>query len=266
MDVFRRALVPLKIMGATIALPWLSLAAGLFTGALIGRETSNRLTISLAVLWILTLPLAYVLLDFHVLSRYMLPVTPAVVILGAVGLGAFMDRFNLAAAWRRRVLVAFAAAVMIQNIVFYHLVIVPPTRAFSNGLRDVVAGMGSWLEKNSDPGSVVAAPDIGAIGYVSMRTVLDLGGLVTPEINRLRRRIDFERIVEEGLYLELEPDFMVDRSEIPQRFAGKIIRGVRFVPVMQGTVSNLGIRKPDPVVYVLYRLEAAGAEKSGGGY
>jgi len=103
----------------------------------------------------------------------------------------------------------------------------------------------------------VATPDIGAVGYYSGRRVLDLGGLVTPEINDMRRRVDVERIIEEGLYLRFRPDYLVDRSEIPMRFAGRTIEGVRFIPVMEGRVENLGIRKPDPVQYVLYRLERA---------
>ncbi len=115
--------------------------------------------------------------------------------------------------------------------------------------------MGTWLERNSPSDAVVAAPDIGAIGYYSDRRVLDLGGLVTPEINEMRQRIDVERIIEEGLYLRFEPDYLMDRSVIPERFAGAVIGGMRFVPVMRGLVGNLGIRQPDPVHYVLYRLE-----------
>jgi hypothetical protein len=33
---------------------------------------------------------------------------------------------------------------------------------------------------------------------------------------------------------------------------------VRFTALRQGVVSNLGIRKPDPVTYTLYRLDRAG--------
>jgi hypothetical protein len=118
--------------------------------------------------------------------------------------------------------------------------------------------MGSWLKDNSPPGSVVATPDIGAIGYFSGREVLDLGGLVTPEINDMRRRIDVERIIDEGLYLDLGADYLVDRHREPSRFDGAVIRGTRFTALKEGTVSNLGIRKPDPVTYTLYRLEPAG--------
>jgi hypothetical protein len=39
-----------------------------------------------------------------------------------------------------------------------------------------------WLEKETAPGSLIAAHDIGAIGYWSDRPILDLAGLVTPEV------------------------------------------------------------------------------------
>jgi hypothetical protein len=115
--------------------------------------------------------------------------------------------------------------------------------------------MGEWLALNADRDAVVATPDIGAVGYYSGLQVLDLGGLVTPEINEMRQRIDVERIIEEGLFLRFHPDYLVDRSKIPARFAGRTMEGVSFIPVMEGSVGNLGIRQPDPVQYTLYRLE-----------
>ena len=79
--------------------------------------------------------------------------------------------------------------------------------------------------------------------------------MVTPEINDMRRRIDVERIIEEGLYLDLGADYLIDRHRVPARFDGKVIRGVRFTALKEGIVSNLGIRQPEPVTYTLYRLD-----------
>jgi hypothetical protein len=101
---------------------------------------------------------------------------------------------------------------------------------------------------------VVAAPDIGAVGYFSRRRILDLGGLVSPRINEMRSSMDADEIITEGLYLELGADYLMDRSSPPARFDGRVLKGVRFTRVLSGTVSNLGIRKREPVLYVLYRL------------
>lgn len=270
--LFGRALVPAKIMGATILLPWLALIAGLaaafvrersFTSLFIGRDGSRvamRPGVLLMILWVFALPAAYVVLDFQVLSRYLVPVIPCVIVLGVVswkGLAAL--------AWRRtgagRVALAiFTALVIVQSIGFYAKVVVQPTVQFSNALKTVVIGMGEWLAENSAPDALVATPDIGAIGFTSGRRILDLGGLVTPEINAMRRTTDVELIIADGLYLAFKPDYLVDRSPAPARFAGKVIRGYTFVPLRQGDVPNLGIRKPEPVVYTLYRVEPVSKE------
>jgi hypothetical protein len=42
--------------------------------------------------------------------------------------------------------------------------------------------LGQWVKENTPPDAVVALNDIGAIAYVSEREVVDLAGLVTPEI------------------------------------------------------------------------------------
>ncbi len=275
-----RSLIPIKIMGATLALPWLSLIACLIIGLMrersliacfAGRPGENaknaaemRSGILLSVLWAFALPAVYVLFDFQVLSRYLVPVSPVVVVLGVAGAVRLAARITDRPGMRKIAISSFAAVVVVQNVIFYAIVVVPPTREFSRGMRDVLVPMGEWLRTNTDERAVVAVPDIGAIGYTSGRRVLDLGGLVTPEINRMRRTIDVERIIEEGLYLDLEPDFLIDRARAPARFDGRIIRDVRFVALMRGTVANLGIRQPDPVVYVLYRLERGGSAGGGG--
>jgi len=271
--ILSRAGVSARIMAATILLPWLALVAGIasallrrrglapfFTG-LDGASDEKRPGIVLMILWVFGLPAAYAVFDFQVLSRYLVPVIPVVVVLGAIAWERLAAAVWKGAAARRAALVVFASLAIVQSVAVYMKVVVPPTLAFSRGLETVVCGMGEWLRENSPPDALVAAPDIGAIGYISERRILDLGGLVTPEINAMRRTIDVERIIDEGLYLDGEPGYLLDRSAVPRRFAEKTIRGRRFIPVREGTVANLGIRKPEPVVYVLYRIERAPAEE-----
>jgi 4-amino-4-deoxy-L-arabinose transferase-like glycosyltransferase len=272
-----RIIVPVKIMGVTLAVPWMALLVSLLAGLASQKslllflssagekgasgavsppaEVDRRAGMLLALLWVFALPVVYVLFDFQVLSRYLVPVSPVIVMLGVVGMTNVMDRYISRYRERWLTLAAFTAVVVMQNAAFYGLFVVQPTREFSRGIREVLVPMGRWLAENTDRSAVVACPDIGAIGYTSRRRVLDLGGLVTPEINRMRQTIDVERIIAEGLYLDFEPDFLVDRSAEPARFDGRTIRGVRFTALMRGTVGNLGIRKPEPVVYALYRLE-----------
>ena len=266
--ILRRALVPARIMGATIAIPSLALVAGLFAGAFSRRSIGlffsekgnlrDEPGVLLMVLWVVALPVAYAVLDFQVLSRYLVPVIPSAIVLGTVAWRRLSARAWASPAWRRAAIEIFTVVVILQSILVYEFVVVPPTLAFSRSLETLLVGMGRWLDKNSPPDALVATPDIGAVGWYSHRRILDLGGLVTPEINRMRKEIDVERIIEDGLYLRFGPDYLVDRDEFPARFAYMTIKGVHFEPIMRGEAPNLGIRKPRPVIYVLYRLEKVG--------
>ena len=42
--------------------------------------------------------------------------------------------------------------------------------------------MARWIDANTLPGTIIAVHDIGAVGYVTDRPLLDLAGLITPEV------------------------------------------------------------------------------------
>jgi hypothetical protein len=42
--------------------------------------------------------------------------------------------------------------------------------------------MARWIEENTPPGTIIAVHDIGAVGYLTDRPLLDLAGLITPEV------------------------------------------------------------------------------------
>jgi hypothetical protein len=270
-----RSLVPLGIMASTTLVPWLALLAGLGAAAArdrsIGSAFDERRGIRempgtlVMLLWAVALPAAYTVLDFQVLSRYLVPVMPAAVVLGSVAARRLVRRIVRGDRARDAAFAAFAALAIVQSAVLYAAVVVPSTRAFSRGLVRSIVSMGKLIDHEAPAGAIVATPDIGAIGYYAHRRILDLGGLVSPEINRMRKSIDVDEIIERGLYLRFGPTYLVDRSETPARFAGRVIDGVLFTAVRQGAVPNLGIRKPAPVVYTLYRLDRAPADSLAAG-
>jgi hypothetical protein len=209
-----------------------------------------------AALWMLALPVAYVLDDIQVLSRYLLLITPAVCV------GGWMSLQSLWRASSPRVhTVGMACALMIAlalNGIVYARVVIPPSRAFSEDLQVNMVGLARYLHDHSQPGEVVAAADIGYLAFYSGCRVLDLGGLVEPETGKLRALHDYEDIVAQGLYFDVRGyphvDYLVDREHVGNRFDGQVIHGHRFEKIYMTSVRNLGIRKPGEFYYTLYRI------------
>jgi hypothetical protein len=55
----------------------------------------------------------------------------------------------------------------------------------AGNINDMQVAMGYWLDENTPPDAVFAIHDAGAIRFFSGRTVIDLAGLVTPDIIHL---------------------------------------------------------------------------------
>ncbi len=71
--------------------------------------------------------------------------------------------------------------------------------------------LGEWLAANTAPGAVIACNDVGAIGYFAHRRVLDLLGLVTPEVMPYRKKYEIgrENYAGRDFVLDRRPDYLV---------------------------------------------------------
>jgi len=250
--VFVRKLMPVaRIVVASQGVALVAFVVSLFSrrGRALVLSTSARFM----VLWMVALPLAYVALDMQILSRYLLLVTPILCVLGWVALERALGERRARAA-----IAAGVAVAVLTSAVFYARVVVPPSRAFTYDLRHKMRGLAEYIAANTDEDAVVAAADIGYLAFYSGRRVLDLGGLVEPETAALHAGHTYEEIVDEGLYFGLpgypHVDYMIDRVLVPSRLDGATIAGRHFDEVYATTVRNLGIRKPGPYYYTLYRL------------
>ena len=163
--IITRALIPAKIMGLTLALPWMAIVICLIAGLAGGKSplfffsvgmgkgeagaaagagraeigarakrpgaadaaagAADRGTgLLLALFWAFALPVVYVLFDFQVLSRYLVPVFPAVIMLGVIGAAGLMRKLIPRRGVRRLALIIFTVIAVAQNVIFYRLVVV----------------------------------------------------------------------------------------------------------------------------------------------
>jgi len=136
----------------------------------------------------------------------------------------------------------------------------PHAEKFPIGLKECYLGMGYWLHDNSSDDAIIAALDIGAVGYASDRRVLDLMGLVSPDIMAMGRELGFEQMVLGGDWLVSDradfkaPDYFIDRAEGEPRWAGKTVRGTTFELLDTCIIEGVGLREPQPWTVALYRL------------
>lgn len=143
--------------------------------------------------WMWWLPLAWMLAHITVYAlrlpvsyqhgRYLLPIIPIVLLYGSVGTVLLLDWAKQCSArpiarllrrvYALTIVVVFAAYVPIGAAAFATDV------AIINGEMVAVA---QWLDRHTPPDAVIAAHDIGAIGYFARRPLLDLAGLISPEV------------------------------------------------------------------------------------
>lgn len=142
-----------------------------------GFSSRERLLRAVPILWFFLLPMAYALrlpVNYQH-GRYVMPVIPVLVALGVPG------TLDLTKKLPRLPAKVWVISTFILLLAF----LVLGARAYANDVGIIQCEMvrvAHWLAENTPPGSLIAVHDIGAIGYFSDREILDLAGLVNPEV------------------------------------------------------------------------------------
>jgi|DewCreStandDraft_1066081.scaffolds.fasta_scaffold02044_13 hypothetical protein len=113
-------------------------------------------------------------------GRYLIPSIPILLLYGVAGTAALI-RPASPRLWPRLIGRTAVAAVVILALVF----LARGAWAYVVDVQIVNSEMvaaAEWLREHTPPEALVAAHDIGAIGYYADRPLIDLAGLVTPEV------------------------------------------------------------------------------------
>ena len=114
-------------------------------------------------------------------GRYLIPIIPALAIYGVAGVARLLDRHAMRGRGRRAL--GRVWAISIALIVIGYVPIGALTYATDVSIiDDEMVTVARWLTVNTAPDAVIAAHDIGAIGYFARRPLLDLAGLISPEV------------------------------------------------------------------------------------
>ena len=224
--------------------------------------------VGIMVTWAMVLLGGLALRQVWVISRYVSPLTPVILLALSVVAEWLMQGVAVTVAIRktgRTIILISVVITLVLNWWVFTDQVLPHAQQFPVGVRECYLEMGYWLRDNTPDDAVVAAVDIGALGYASDRRVLDLMGLVSPRVMELGLEMGFEEMVTSGAWLELKtpsgepesaPDYFVDRSEGMPRWDGKILHGIRFELLDTCVISGLGLSEPQPWTVALYRLVA----------
>jgi len=257
-DAFRRQV---EIVGATDAVMAGALAAALvFGGARLWpkRLRAQRL---LPWVWVGALPLLYGMRGVPVVSRYIVPLMPILAWLSWRAVERWWAGEEPSPESRPGAAllgVGLAALALTQNLLWYNAAVLPQVRSFTAGMHQSLEPWGRWFDRNTRPGTTIAAPDIGAIGYYSRRRVMDLAGLVTPGMVPLLEREQPEDIVAKFSFVKVgRPDFLIDRAPRAYDLLSRSRYAAALVPIGHAAVPNLGIARPEGAVYSIYKVDWA---------
>lgn len=113
-------------------------------------------------------------------GRYVMPTIPLLIIYGVTGTALWLRPRS-----PRVVVRLLSRAIPLAIGCLFAAFIIIGGQAYAADVCTInceMVDVAVWLEAHTSPEALVAAHDIGAIGYHSGRSLLDLAGLVTPEV------------------------------------------------------------------------------------
>lgn len=114
-------------------------------------------------------------------GRYMMPVMAVYFLLGLQGTFALISYLSEKGRWMKLLATAWTGSIAAVQVAF----LLMGGASFSRDVEIIQTEMvdvAQWLEKNTQPDALLAVHDIGAVGYFSQRRIVDLAGLVNPEV------------------------------------------------------------------------------------
>jgi hypothetical protein len=207
--------------------------------SLLRRYGDARSSSLLPGLWLLGLPLAYSLLSqdgARVLvgnaGRYHFPLFPVLIVMGVLGLENALDTkdSSWSLPWKRSLIATVVALAIIPTVVDLCQGALRYAHSISD-VQDSDVKMARWLGDHLSPEALLAVNDIGALKYFLPNPMVDLAGIVNPEIQKalqgaMERKTPWQDEMREIL-AEHRPDYLI---VFPEWFPGLLSPESGFVP------------------------------------
>ena len=114
-------------------------------------------------------------------GRYLMPSMPVYFLLGAIGIAQLFQRFKM----EKRLYVVIHRVWIASTILIAAAFFVLGAQAYAEDVAIIETEMvdtARWIAENTPSDALIAAHDIGAMGYFANRDILDLAGLISPDV------------------------------------------------------------------------------------
>lgn len=110
-------------------------------------------------------------------GRYLIPALPVMYIWGLLGMIKFVSSKQV----NRRVVFIWQA-MLVMLCLWFGFVAARQNANDVYWIESEMVGTAKWVQKNISPDALLAVHDIGALGYYVPNPIIDLAGLVTPDV------------------------------------------------------------------------------------
>lgn len=174
-------LVPILAGGQVMLLPGVGVMAAQLAQKL--REDRTAILLLAPLAWALALIALYAarLPATYQHGRYVMPALPHLIVTGVAGTGLILHRAGRQRMAGRVAGRALALATVALYIAFWAI----GAQQFGQDVRIIQTEMvaaARWVAATIPPEELLAVHDIGAVGYFAPRPILDLAGLISPEV------------------------------------------------------------------------------------
>ncbi|HUV30676.1 MAG TPA: hypothetical protein VMY05_06290 [Acidobacteriota bacterium] len=193
------------------AFGWLLTAAAVVGGWWLHRKQYFG---RLEIVWMVSLILFFTLSPTRIFFWYIPPIYPVYLLFAAAALPWLLDRIasagvDLSIRRQRAIGIAVTGALALL-LAAGNIRPVARYREYQQGLESVHRQIGYYLYTHAEPDDLVAAEDIGYLGYYSKRRILDRDGLISPEVIPYNRQGAYGTAI-----LDFAPDWLVAARSSP---------------------------------------------------
>ena len=208
-----------------------------------------------ALSWVVLVPTLYLITGFNAGSRDLLLLTPVVTMFSFW----FLQRLFAESRWKRfaySAIFLFTALVMLQNQYIYRRYIYPGIETIEQGMEISLIPIGKWLKENTPPGSIVFAPDPGAIGFYSDRPICDGEGIASLKTASGQPAVipgnddTHDALNAEEAYRSCGAQYVIDRSLEPERWKDE----PDLIALFAKPFYQISFSEPKMYYYTLYKV------------